>query len=383
MQKVSIIEVKTGHEMDEFVHLPRRLYAGNPCYVPDLESDIRETFDPVKNAALEFSDIQAFLACDGAGKTVGRIAGIINHRANEKWHTRQVRFGFIEFVDDVDVADALLRAVEDWGRERGMDTVVGPMGIFDFDKEGMLVEDFDQLGSSITIYNPPYYPRHLEALGYVKEVDWVQARIEVPAEVPARYARTAALAKEMYGLHVRKLSVREMLDGYGRKVFQLLNQAYSPLYGYTELMDRQIDDYVKRYLPIIDLRLVPVVENAEGELVGAAVTMTSLSRALQQSGGRLWPFGWFYLLRALRWKRSDKADLYLVAVRPDYQGLGVNALFFADLIPVYNELGIRQAETGPQLEDNLKELSQWAPLHPTFGKRRRCYKKKIERKKIQ
>lgn len=369
--------------MDEFVHLPRRLYAGNPCYVPDLESDIRETFDPVKNAALEFSDIQAFLACDGTGKTVGRIAGIINHRANEKWHTRQVRFGFIEFVDDVDVADALLRAVEDWGRERGMDTVVGPMGIFDFDKEGMLVEDFDQLGSSITIYNPPYYPRHLEALGYVKEVDWVQARIEVPAEVPARYARTAALAKEMYGLHVRKLSVREMLDGYGRKVFQLLNQAYSPLYGYTELMDRQIDDYVKRYLPIIDLRLVPVVENAEGELVGAAVTMTSLSRALQQSGGRLWPFGWFYLLRALRWKRSDKADLYLVAVRPDYQGLGVNALFFADLIPVYNELGIRQAETGPQLEDNLKELSQWAPLHPTFGKRRRCYKKKIERKKIQ
>ena len=287
-------------------------------------------------------------------------------------------FGFIEFVDNLAVADALLRAVEDWGRARGMDTVVGPMGIFDFDKEGMLVEDFDQLGSSITIYNPPYYPRHLEALGYVKEVDWVQARIEVPAEVPARYARTAALAKEMYGLHVRKLSVREMLDGYGRKVFQLLNQAYSPLYGYTELMDKQIDDYVKRYLPIIDLRLVPVVENAEGELVGAAVTMTSLSRALQQSGGRLWPFGWFYLLRALRWKRADKADLYLVAVRPDYQGLGVNALFFADLIPIYNELGIRYAETGPQLEDNVKELSQWTPLHPTYGKRRRCYKKKIE-----
>ena len=238
--------------------------------------------------------------------------------------TRNVRFGFIEFVDDLAVPAALLRAVEDWGRSRGMDTVVGPMGIFDFDKEGMLVEDFDQLGSSITIYNPPYYPRHLEALGYVKEVDWVQARIEVPAEVPARYARTAALAQEMYGLRVRKISVKEMLNGYGRRVFQLLNQAYAPLYGYTELMDRQIDDYVKRYLPIIDLRLVPVVENAEGELVGAAVTMSSLSRALQQSGGRLWPFGWFYLLRALRWKRADKADLYLVAVRPDYQGLGVN-----------------------------------------------------------
>ena len=378
MLNVFIREVKTGREMDDFVHLPRRLYAGNPCYVPDLESDIRETFDPQKNAALEFSDIQAFMAYDEAGTPVGRIAGIINHRANEKWHTRNVRFGFIEFVDDLAVPAALLRAVEDWGRSRGMDTAVGPMGIFDFDKEGMLVEDFDQLGSSITIYNPPYYPRHLKALGYVKEVDWVQARIEVPAEVPARYARTAALAKEMYGLRVRKISVKEMLNGYGRKVFQLLNQAYAPLYGYTELMDRQIDDYVKRYLPIMDLRLVPVVENAEGELVGAAVTMSSLSRALQQSGGRLWPFGWFYLLRALRWKRADKADLYLVAVRPDYQGLGVNALFFADLIPIYNELGIRYAETGPQLEDNVKELSQWKPLHPTIGKRRRCYKKKIE-----
>ena len=377
MQNVYIKEVKSGREMDDFVRLPRRLYAGNPYYVPDLESDIRETFDPAKNAALEFSDIQAFMAYDEAGTPVGRIAGIINHRANEKWHTRNVRFGFIEFEDNLAVPAALLRAVEDWGRERGMDTVVGPMGIFDFDKEGMLVEDFDQLGSSITIYNPPYYPRHLEALGYVKEVDWVQARIEVPAEVPARYARTAALAQEMYGLRVRKISVKEMLNGYGRKVFQLLNQAYAPLYGYTELMDRQIDDYVKRYLPILDLRLVPVVENAEGELVGAAVTMSSLSRALQQSGGRLWPFGWWYLLRALRWKRSDKADLYLVAVRPDYQGLGVNALFFSDLIPIYNELGIRYAETGPQLEDNVKELSQWKPLHPTLGKRRRCYKKKI------
>ncbi len=379
MQNVYIKEVKTGREMDDFVHLPRQLYAGNPYYVPDLESDIRETFDPQKNAALEFSDIQAFMAYDEAGTPVGRIAGIINHRANEKWHTRNVRFGFIEFVDDAAVPAALLRAVEDWGRSRGMDTVVGPMGIFDFDKEGMLVEDFDQLGSSITIYNPPYYPRHLEALGYVKEVDWVQARIEVPAEVPARYARTAALAQEMYGLRVRKLTQREIMEeGYGRKVFRLLNEAYAPLYGYTELMDHQIDEYLKRYIPILDLRLVPVVENAEGELVGAAITMTSLSRALQQSGGRLWPFGWFYLLRALRWKRADKADLYLVAVRPDYQGLGVNALFFADLIPIYNELGIRYAETGPQLEDNVKELSQWKPLHPTIGKRRRCYKKKIE-----
>ena len=377
MGKIYVKEVLCRRTMDDFVHLPRRLYKGNPYYVPDLEQDVRQTFDVRRNAALEFSDIQAFVAYDQGGKPVGRIAAIVNHRANRKWNTKNVRFGFIEFTDDVDVARALLEAAERWGAARGMTDIVGPMGIFDFDKEGMLVEDFDRLGSSITIYNPPYYPRHLEALGYEKEVDWVQTSIEIPDEVPARYARTAVLAQEMYGLHVRKLTLKEIRQGYGRKVFRLLNEAYAPLYGYTELMDHQIDEYLKRYLPVLDLRLIPVVENAEGELVGVAITMCSLSRALQQSGGRLWPLGWLYLLRALRWKRSDKADLYLVAVRPDYQGLGVNALFFTDLISVYHELGIRYAETGPQLEENVKELGQWASLHPAIGKRRRCYKKKI------
>ena len=307
--------------MRDFVRLPRLIYAGNPCYVPDLEADIRDTFDPRKNAGLDFTDIQPFVAYDERGRAVGRIAGIINHRANEKWGTRNVRFGFIEFVDDPRVSAALLQAVEQWGREHGMDKIEGPMGIFDFDKEGMLVEDFDQMGSMVTIYNPPYYPRHLEALGYTKEVDWVQVSIEVPAEVPAKYERVARLSKEMFGL--------------------------------------------------------PVVENEQGELVGVAITMPSLSHALRKAGGRMFPLGWLHLIRALKWKRESKAELFLIAVRLDYQGLGVNALFFADLIPVYNRLGFTRAETGPQLEDNVKELSQWKPLNPTLGKRRRCYGKAL------
>ena len=283
-----------------------------------MESDVRNTFDVRRNSALEFSDIRAFVAYDGSGRPVGRVAGIINRRANQKWGTRQVRFGFIEFEDDLRISAALLDAVADWGRGQGMEEMVGPMGIFDFDKEGMLLEDFDRPGSSITIYNPPYYPRHLEALGFQKEVDWVQAHIEIPKQLPQRYARTAALAQEMFGLRVRKLTHKEL------RVFRLLNEAYAPLYGYTELQDSQIDEYLARYIPLLDLRMVPVVENAEGELVGVAITMPSLTRALQRSGGRLWPWGWFHLLRALKWKREDKADLYLVAVRPDYQGLGVN-----------------------------------------------------------
>lgn len=376
MEEVIVKEVQSRREMDDFVRLPRRLYADFPCYVPDLESDVRNTFDVRRNSALEFSDIRAFVAYDGSGRPVGRVAGIINRRANQKWGTRQVRFGFIEFEDDLRISAALLDAVADWGRGQGMEEMVGPMGIFDFDKEGMLLEDFDRPGSSITIYNPPYYPRHLEALGFQKEVDWVQAHIEIPKQLPQRYARTAVLAQEMFGLRVRKLTHKELRESdIGRRVFRLLNEAYAPLYGYTELQDSQIDEYLARYIPLLDLRMVPVVENAEGELVGVAITMPSLTRALQRSGGRLWPWGWFHLLRALKWKREDKADLYLVAVRPDYQGLGVNALFFADLLPIYNKLGFKQAETGPQLETNLKELSQWKPLHPTVGKRRRCYKK--------
>ncbi len=378
MGRIRVKEVSKGRETDDFVKLTERLYAGCLYYVPDMEADIREMLSPRKNAGRDVSEVRPFIAYDEGGNAVGRVVGIINHRANEKWHTRNVRFGLIEFVDDEEVPAALLEAVEHWGRERGMNRIQGPMGISDFDKEGMLVEDFDQMGSMVTIYNPPYYPRHMEALGYEKEVDWVHVSIRVPEEVPAKYARVAKLSKEMFGLRTRKLTRADVwFKGYGRKVFDLLNVSYAPLFGFSEFTDKQIDDFLGRYLPLLDLRMLSAVENEKGELVGTAITMPSLSHALRKSGGRLWPLGWFHLLRALKWKREEKAEMFLVAVRPDYQGLGVNALFFNDLIPVYNRLGFRYAETGPQLEDNVKELSQWKPLHPTFTKRRRCYKKDL------
>lgn len=378
MKIVNVKKVGTKHEMDDFVKFTGWLYTGCQYYVPDLDMDIREAFDSRKNAGLEFSDIQPFIAYDEDRKPVGRIAGIINHHANEKWQKKNVRFGFIDFIDDPAVSAALLKAVEEWGKERGMDYIQGPMGIFDFDKEGMLIEDFDKLGSMIAIYNYPYYPKHMEALGYEKEVDWVQVCIEVPEEVPPKYARVAGLAKEMFGLHVKKLTNTDISElGYGKKVFDLLNVAYAPLFGYTELSDKQIDLYIKRYLPLVDKQLLPVIENENGEVVGVAITMGSLSHALQKTKGKLFPFGWYHLIRALKWKKEEKAELLLMAVRPDYQGLGVNALFFDDLIPIYNKHHFKWAETGPQLEDNIRELTQWKPLNPTFIKRRRCYKKKL------
>lgn len=378
MKDLTIKRIETKRGMRDFVRLPEMLYAGCPYYVPDLDMDVYDTFNPKKNAGLEFTDIQPFIAYDGRGKPVGRIAGIINRRANERWNTRNVRFGFFDFVDDIDVSSALLDAVARWGKQHGMDTIQGPMGITDFDKEGMLVEDFDRMGSINTIYNYPYYPRHMEALGYVKAADWIQIRIDIPEEIPAKYARVARLSKEMFSLKVTKITDRDITRrGYGHKIFHLLNEAYSPLFGFTPFTDRQIDDFVRQYLGLVDKRLVCAVENEKDELIGVAVSMCSLSLAFRKSKGRLLPFGWYHLLKALKWKPAEQADLLLIAVRPDYQMLGVNALFFDDLIPIFNEYGIRWAETGPQLEDNVRELSQWKPLNPTFTKRRRCYKKDL------
>ena len=243
----------------------------------------------------------------------------------------------------------------------------------------MLVEDFDLMGSMIDIYNPPYYPQHMEKLGYQKEVDWLQVRVEIPKEVPAKYARVANLAKEMFGLKVRKISRKEILGEQGQRVFRLMNEAYAPIFGYSDLTEEMVTDLIKKYIPILDPELITTVENEKGEMVCAAVTTGSLSHTLRKSNGKLLPFGWVHFLKTVCFKHEDTANMMLIAVRPDMQGLGVNALVFDDLIPIYNRKGYKYAETGPQLEDNVKELSQWKPLNPKIQKRRRCWIKTIEK----
>ena len=377
MEDLKVVTVCNRRQMKDFVCVPKRIYSHCAQYVPDMERDIPSLFDSKKNSALEFSDIQPFIAYR-KGEPVGRVVGIVNHKANKRWQVKNVRFSMLEFIDDPEVSSALLRAVADWGRERGMVAIEGPLGLTDFDKEGMLVEDFDMIGSVNTIYNPDYYPRHIENMGFEKEVDWLQIHIEIPQNVPARYARVAQYAREQIGLRVVKLTNRQIYHGgYGRRVFQLLNDAYEPIFGFSALSDSQIDEFVRKYLPVVDKQLIPVVLNEHDEVVGVAIAMGSLSHPMQKAKGRLFPFGWYHLGRALTWHREDNAEMLLIAVRPDYQGLGVNAMFFDNLIPIFNKYGFRWAETGPQLEDNVRELSQWKPLHPKFVKRRRCYKKAL------
>lgn len=373
---IQVIQVNNKKGMDDFVKFPKSLYAGISQYVPDMDSDIRDTFRPSRNKSLKFTDIQAFVAYRN-GETVGRIAGIINHKANNIWNKTSVRFSLLEFIDDIKVSKALLKAVEDWGKERGMTSLQGPMGITDFDKEGMLIEDFDLEGSFMEYWNPPYYRKHLEKLRFRKEADWLQIQFQVPETVPARYARVAQLATEMFDLKIVKKSKKEVHNGYGQKIFNLLNQAYAPLFGFSPFSDEQAKVFLRKFLPLLNMKMVTLIENGKGELVCAAITVNDFSEGLKKSNGKVFPKGWYHLLKAIKWKKGDKAELMLIAVRPDMQGLGINALVFAHLIPVYNKMGIKWCETGPQLENNVKELSQWKPMNPSVVKRRRCWEKKI------
>lgn len=379
MKHIITKKIETKQEMKDFVEFSEMLYKDCPYYVPELKKEVYDIFNPQKNPALEFTDIQAFIAYDEERNTIGRIIGLINHQANLKWHTHNVRFSHFDFIDDIQVSAALLNEVKQWGKERGMTHIQGPMGITDFDKEGMLITDFNDVGSMNTIYNYPYYPKHMEKLGYTKEVDWLQIRINIPMDIPYKYTRVAKLSKELFHLKIKKITNTDIiLKGYGNKIFHLLNKAYDPIFGFTPLNEKQINSFVKQYLGFIDKKFIPIVENQKGEVIGVAVTMRSLSKALQKTKGKLFPFGWFHLLRAAKWKNEKKAELLLIAVHPDYQQLGVNALFFDYLIPLYNKNGLNWAETGPQLEDNMRELTQWKPLSPHFYKRRRCYKQKIQ-----
>lgn len=374
----NIVKAYTRKEIDAFVNLPRQIYKDCDCYIPDLDVDVRSMLSAKSNPDLKCSVVQPFVAYDANNRPVGRILGIINHKANDIWHTKNVRFGMIEFIDDVCVSQLLLEAVEEWGRCYGMDKIQGPMGITDFDKEGMLVEDFDQEGSMISIYNHPYYPRHMERHGFVKEVDWLQVRLEIPKKLPDRFIRTSGIVHDLYDLKVRKLTRHDIFKGgYSEKIFKLLNEAYKPLFGFSELSKEQCHKIIHQYFPFVDLRMIPVVEDMGGNVLAVAITIGSLNKALKKSKGKLFPMGWFHLIKALKIKHEEKAEMLLIAVLPKYQGFGINALLFEDLIHVYNKLGYKWAETGPMLELNLKVQTLWKYFPHKVYKRRRCYYKNM------
>lgn len=374
---LQIKKVSTRKELKVFVRFANKMYKGNKYYVPAMPMDELNTLDPSKNAAYEFSEAELYLAYKGK-EVVGRVAAIINHKANDAWKVKQVRFGWIDFIDDINVSSALLDAVAEFGRSRGMTQIVGPLGFTDFDPEGMLVEGFDKLSTMALIYNHPYYPEHMKQLGYVKETGWMEYRLTLPQIVPEQHARLAELVKERYNLKVRKLTRSQIRkENYGQKLFDLINKTYCVLYGYSLLSPKQIDQYVDVYLGLVDTKMLTFVENAEGELIAAGITIPSLAHALQKCNGEIFPFGWWHLLKTMFIKKPDTVELMLIGVRPDYQNRGVNSLIAVDLLNIYREMGIRYAETNANLETNVKIQAMWGPFEKEQHKRRWVFGKEL------
>ena len=380
MSVVEIKKVTTKAELRTFIDFHYDLYKGNAYDAPTLFSDDMNTLSKDKNAAFDFCEAEYYLAYKD-GKLQGRVAAIINHKANERWQQKAVRFGWIDFVDDLEVSGALLKAVEDYGRSKGMTEVIGPLGFTDFDPEGMLTMGFEELGTMATIYNYDYYPKHIEQLGgWEKDNDYVEFKIYVPEKVPEKMMKISEMIMKRYNLKVRTLTKKEIFDdGMGKKIFGLINETFKDLYGFSELSDKQIDQYVKMYLPLADLNLIPIVEDwstDEHKLVGVGITIPSLSKAMQKCRrGRLWPFGWWHVLRALKMHKTNIVDLEMIGVLPEYRSKGVNALMFYHLIPWYNKYGIEWGESQVEMETNENVQSQWSYFETVNHKRRRCFKK--------
>lgn len=374
---VEIRPVKaTKGELKKFVKFGIDHYKDNEYFVPPLVIDDVNTLMPENNPAFDFCRAQSFMAYRD-GKPVGRITGIINDVVNERTGKKELRFGFVEFTDDTEVVDALFDAVEQWGRNQGMTEVIGPMGFTDMDHEGMLVEGFDQVGTMATIYNYPYYPEHMLRMGFEKDIDWVEYLIKIPDAIPEKHKRIADIVRRKFNIDVAHVKSRtELKERYGQKLFELINRAYDNLYGYSPLTPRQIDHLIKQYLGIIRLDNVCVIVDSDDNLVGVGIAVPSFSHALQQSRGRLFPMGWRHMLKPLM-GHVDTVDLLLVAVAPEYQGKGVNALLFTELIPAFQRAGYKQAESNLELEDNENVQKQWEYFERRQHKRRRCYRKKL------
>ena len=373
---IEIRKIDTKGGLKKFVKWGIDLYKGNECFVPPLVMDDVNTLDPHNNPAFDFCESIYFMAYDD-GKPVGRIAGIINNVVNEKTGKKTLRFGWVDFIDDPRVSEALFRAVEVWGRSKGMEEIVGPLGFSDMDPEGMLVEGFDQEGTMATIYNYPYYPKHLEAMGFEKEADWIEFRMTIPDGIPERYQRISDIIKRKYELSTPKYtSANKLVKDYVQEIFQLINEAYSELYGYSPLTPRQINRYISMYIPVLRLDNISLIVDKDKKLIGVGIAMPSMSKALIKCRGRMFPFGWIHLLKALR-GQNDVVDLLLVAVKPEYQSKGVNSLLFTDLIPCFIKNGYKFAESNPELELNQKVQSQWGYFETRQHKRRRAFRKSL------
>lgn len=374
---VTIKTVESAKELREFVKFPLHLYKDCPYYVPNLYLDELTALNPKKNPMGKYSKSRKFLAYKD-GKIVGRVMAIINEIANRDWNHAEVRFGWIDFIDDKEVSKALIEAVIAFGKEYGMTQISGPLGFTDFDNEGCVIEGFDDISSFMLKYNYPYYGEHFEALGMGKINDWMEYRIYVPDEVPEKIVRASALISERYGLKIRKITKREVnKEKYGQKIFDLVNRTYCELFDFTVLPPEVIDSYVDTYLGLLDLRYVTLIEDKDGKLVALAVSMPSLAHAVHKCRGYLFPFGWWHVIKSMYIKHEEALELMLIAVDPEYRNRGVHAMLFNELIPAIKKGGFKYGESNAEMESNNKVQNLWNDYRREFKRRRRVFTKEI------
>ncbi len=371
---VEIKEISGKKGIRKFVTFPFKLYKNNPYWVPPLIFDEVSSLDPSQNPAYEFCEAKLWMAYKN-GEPVGRVAGIINHKANEVWNNKNARFGWLDFTDDEEVSAALLNTVEEWARSKGMHSIHGPLGFTDMDKEGMLIEGFDELGTIATYYNHPYYPIHMAKAGYIKDADWVEYEFKNTGYIPEKFQRIGQLALERYQLKIAKFKKKKELLKYAPQIFEVLNEAYKNLYGFVPLTPKQIDYYIKMYFSFVKVDFISLILDKHDKVAAFGITMPSMSKALQKAKGKLFPWGFLHLLKAMF--VNDTVDFYLTAVRPDLQGKGVNALLFLDLIPKYSAFGIVKAESNVELENNQMIQRQWELFEKRQHKRRRAFVKSL------
>ncbi|NCA80134.1 MAG: hypothetical protein EOM76_08125 [Sphingobacteriia bacterium] len=375
---IQIKEVTTKKELKQFVQFGIDLYKGNPYYCPPLVFDEINTFNQKKNPALDFCEYVLYLAYKD-GEIAGRVAGIINHKANERWNYKHVRFGWIDFIDDKAVSSALLQAVNDWGKSKGMTEMNGPVGFTDWDREGLLIQGYEYDSPMASLYNYPYYVDHFEAFGLNKEIDWIEYRVFIPDAVPDKMERVAKIAMERSKLKIEKFkSAKEMQKRFPNfEYMNVFDEAYTPLYNYQPMTEKQKQYYANMYFPLLNYDFVTIITNEKDEIVGAGVGMPDISPALRKCKGRLFPLGWYYIMKMLKAKKMDVFDLLLIAVRPDYQNKGVNALFFYDQTKYFIQYGIKYSETTSILETNEKNQANWEYFENIQHKRRRAYLKTL------
>ena len=374
---VEIKQITTNSELKQFVRFGNEFYKDCEYFCPQLIADELDVFNPEKNPAHEVCEHILFMAYRDK-KPVGRIAGIINHAANAKWNVKKVRFGWIDFIDDQEVSFALLDAVAQWGKDKGMDLLNGPVGMTDFDHQGLLIEGYDYLAPMASLYNYPYYVRHIEAYGLAKEADWIEYQIDPQVELPERFSRMDKIVRERTKVRVDKVqSCKELVKKYGMQYMDVIDVAYQKLYNFQPLSDRQKKYYCDSYFPLLNFDFVTLVVNEQDEVVGVGVGMPDISNALRKCKGKLFPFGWYHLQKALRAKQMDTFDLLIIAIRPDYQDRGLNAVIIADQHPYFVKYGVQRIETTAIMETNFKNLNHWEAFPHKYHKRRRAYIKHI------